>query len=278
MSETAPPLYLTACMTFRDHASYLEEWVEFHLLVGVERFYLYDNGSTDDPEQVLAPYIEDGTVVLHHRPGEGERYRALDHCVETYRDEARWIAFFDVDEFLFSPTGELVPEILRDFEQWPAVGVHSATYMTSGHKTRPSGLVIENYLLRRALRSRAIKSIVDPRRTVRCVGGHNFVYESGHAVDVEKQPIEGPRTERWYTPENESEQLLRINHYYTKSEEELREKWSVPRPDTKQMRDPAELERILNVPANIRDERILTYLPALKDALSASRAAKQGPV
>ena len=38
------------------------EWIEFHRLVGVERFFLYDNGSTDDHREVLAPYVEEGIV------------------------------------------------------------------------------------------------------------------------------------------------------------------------------------------------------------------------
>lgn len=270
MSSPEPPLYLTACMTYSNHASYLEEWVEFHRLVGIERFFLYDNGSTDDHREVLARYVEEGIVVLHEWPGSNRRYAALDHCVSTYRDEARWIAFFDVDEFLFSPSGKPVPEMLRDYEPWPALGVNSAVFLTSGHKTRPPGLVIENYLLRRQLRTRAIKSIVDPRRTVRCVGGHNFVYSSGHAVDVIKRPVHGSGTDR-YVPE--SEQILRINHYFTKSEEELRDKWLAPRPDTKALRNPAALEEVLSRQADILDEKILMYLPALKEALG--RRAEQ---
>jgi hypothetical protein len=252
-------------MTYANHASYLQEWVEFHKLVGIERFYLYDNGSNDNHEEVLAPYVEEGTVVAHTWPGVHQRYAALDHCVKTYRDEARWIAFFDVDEFLFSPSGKPVPEILRDYEEWPAVGVNSAVFLTSGHKARPPGTVIENYRMRRPLNHRAIKSIVDPKRTPHCEGGHYFAHDSGHAVDVDKHPVEGPRTER-YTPGSET--ILRINHYYTKSEEELREKWSVPRPDTAEMRDPAEFERLINLPHDDLDEKILMYLPALKEALA----------
>ena len=38
--------YLAASTIYRDDAEYLPEWIEFHRLVGVERFFLYDNGST----------------------------------------------------------------------------------------------------------------------------------------------------------------------------------------------------------------------------------------
>ena len=52
--------YLAACTIYRDAASYLAEWIEFHRLVGVERFFLYDNGSVDDHREVLAPYVDAG--------------------------------------------------------------------------------------------------------------------------------------------------------------------------------------------------------------------------
>jgi hypothetical protein len=257
-------------MTYKDHASYLQEWVEFHMLVGIERFYLYDNGSSDDHEEVLAPYIEEGIVVLHDWPGAQRRHAALNHCVETYRDEARWIAVFDVDEFLFSPEGTPVPEVLREFESWPGVGVNLVLFGTSGHVTRPDGLDIENYLYRATGKgAKWIKSIVDPKRTVRCVGGHNFIYESGHAVDLHKQPIDGWLSETYI------DSPLRLNHYYTKSLEELKAKFATPRPDTGELRPPLDLEKMARVEARYaRDETILMYLPQLKAALG--RRAQKG--
>lgn len=263
MIEREAPRYLAACMTYKDHASYLREWVEFHLLVGIERFYLYDNGSSDDHEEVLAPYVEEGIVALHDWPGVTQRHAALNHCVETYRDEARWIAFFDIDEFLFSPEGTPVPEILRDFEPWPGVGVNQMLFGTSGHVTRPEGLDIENYLYRgKGKSNKWIKSIVDPKRTIRCVGGHNFLYQSGHAVDLHKQPIDGWESETYI------DSPLRLNHYYTKSLEEVQAKFATPRPDTGELRPPLDLEKMAKVEARyVRDETILMYLPQLKAAL-----------
>ena len=59
---------------------------------------------------------------------------AFDHCIEHHRDDSRWIAFIDIDEFLFSPTGTPVPEILRDYEDWPGVGVNRVPFGPSGHR------------------------------------------------------------------------------------------------------------------------------------------------
>ena len=93
--------YLALATAYRDDAPDLREWIEFHRLMGIERFFLYDNGSTDDHREVLAPYVREGTVVVHDWPipvmGDTGRpsglIRAFDHCVSEHRDGPRWIGF-----------------------------------------------------------------------------------------------------------------------------------------------------------------------------------------
>ena len=60
--------YLVACAIFRDEAPFLAEWIAFHRLVGVDHFFLYDNGSQDEPESVLAPFLAEGCVTLKPWP------------------------------------------------------------------------------------------------------------------------------------------------------------------------------------------------------------------
>src|SRR5262245_48829439 len=55
---------LSFCMIFQNDAPYLKEWIEFHRLVGGQHFYLYNNLSTDNYQEVLAPYIREGIVEL----------------------------------------------------------------------------------------------------------------------------------------------------------------------------------------------------------------------
>src|SRR5688572_26300793 len=137
--------YLAICAVYRNEGPYLREWIEFHRHVGVERFFLYNNRSTDDHLDVLQPYIDAGIVVWEDFPEFPPQLKCFEECLATHRDDARWIAFIDIDEFLFSPTERPVSEILRDFEEHPAVGVNCLAFGTSGHQTPPPGLVIENY-------------------------------------------------------------------------------------------------------------------------------------
>jgi glycosyl transferase family 92 len=264
--------YLSACAMYRDHAGYLVEWIEFHRLVGFERLFLYNNLSTDEHREILDPYIKDGTVVLQDWPHQYVRtdgrphglLLAYDHCLETRGAQTRWIAFLDIDEFLFSPSGELVSEALREYERWPALVVSRAEFGTSGHRTRPPGFVIENYLQRSRYRPDSIapiKSVVDPNRAIRAASIHHF-HLKGVAVNEKKQPFTGGSGRRTWV----SFERLRINHYRTKSEEELRQKlelWESIGYARPQHSGPGAVER----PGEL-DETITQYVPVLRDAVN----------
>src|SRR5436190_16826680 len=96
--------HLALCAIYRWEADYLREWVAFHRLVGVERFFLYDHESTDGHRSELAPFVDDGTALIHDWPVNPGQREAYDHCVAEHGHESRWIAFIDIDEFLFSPS------------------------------------------------------------------------------------------------------------------------------------------------------------------------------
>jgi hypothetical protein len=266
---------------YLDEADYLREWIEFHRLVGVERFFLYDHESTDRSNEVLAPYVEDGIVLIHHWPVYPGQIEALNDCIERHREDSRWIAFIDIDEFLFSPTGKRLPDILREFEQHPGVVASWVMYGTSGHLKKPPGLVIENYTRRKEYPPGAkehVKSIVDPRQIEGCRSGHFFDYrDGGVAVDEEHRPhIEPPRS--MFGPVTFSK--LRVNHYCRRSWEEYQRKLSRPRADTGELRVDDERtrerrERKLNA---VHDDAITMYVPALRERLAATRPSAAADV
>jgi hypothetical protein len=278
MNQTMP--YLAVCSMYRDHAHYLREWIEFHRLVGVERFFLYDNGSADDHLEVLAPYT-DGEVVVHpwSSPASVKQgapwglSAAFDDCLRRHRHDARWIAFIDVDEFIFSPTGRRLPEVLTGFEAWPGVCVSRVDYGTSGHRSKPPGLVIESYLHRRSYESgykELVKSIVDPARTRRCFNAHRFLYEDGFAVDENGRPLDESAPNR----SDVSLSLLRVNHYLTKSEEEYREKaaqWTAAGMPRSKLRPAEQQPGWLESLQGEYDDAITAYVPDLREALARVR-------
>ena len=265
--------YLAVCSVFRNQAEYLEEWLEFHRLIGTERFFLYDNESTDESLEVLQPYVGAGIVVVHDWPTPPSVERgvpwdliaAFNDCVQSHRHDARWIAFMDIDEFLFSPTGRPLPEVLADYESSPGVFVGRIDFAMSGHERKPAGLVIENYLQRRNTGvATDIKSIINPQRTVRCHNAHVFIYEDGTPVDERQRPIPGPPFSR----DGITMTKLRINHYITKSRDEYRKKLQLW--EAAGVRK-VEMDHWRNTYKE-HDDTITMYVPALRKALrSASR-------
>ena len=260
---TRPPIGVAVCAIFRDEARYLAEWVSFHRVQGVERFYLYDNRSSDDWRSELEPEIAAGIVEVQHWPFVPGQGRAYEDCLRRHRNDARWIAFIDIDEFLFSPTGKPLPEILRGFDTHPGVVVDWRIYGTSGFEHPPEGLVTENYLWRGPddnIANRFVKSIVYPRRALGWVSPHYFRLQ-GNPVGEDRRPVL-VRDAHGGARESAAE-LLRINHYYTKSEEEFRRKAASP------------VASRFPIPADaVRDETILQFGSKLRAVLS-SRAAQR---
>lgn len=268
--------YFSVCSIYRDMAHDLREWIEFHLLVGAERFYLYNNESADNHREVLRPYLEDGTVVLHDWPWVVPVItRSIQHCLDEHGHESRWIAFLDTDQFLFSPTMRPLPEILPEYEQWPGVGVNEMRFGPDGHLTRPpDSLVIDTFRLRDgwpATKKQAtlIKSIVDPARVESARNPHGFSYREGLAVDEHKQPIED-----WSTQQR-SCSILRMNHYLTKSVEEFEQKHARLRPDTGTYRRNKDPQATIRNSSVVRDDLITAYLPRLREALAARDEAER---
>lgn len=259
--------YLSIVAIYRDEAVYLKEWVEFHRIVGVERFFLYDNFSVDDHREVLAPYLDEGIVVLREWPVFPGQIPAYDDALRRHRSESRWIAFIDLDEFLFSPTGEPLPEILREYEEHPGVLANWAVFGSSGHLIRPPGLVIESYTRRMDPEDgpQQSKTILDPSRAERCGGAHFFLYQDGvgYAVDELHRPVPYGRTSSLAFDK------VRVNHYYSKSIAEGKAKLERYAPTTGNPRTAARnrLELVDKSLNDVVDETILMYAPELRRRL-----------
>lgn len=215
---------LSVCAIMKDEAPYLIEWLEFHKIVGVERFYLYNNNSTDNTLDIVQPYVQSGEVVLHDWPfSPKQQASAYEHCLEEYQQESEWITFLDLDEFLFPTEKDNLIEVLEEFDSVPAVGVNTLIFGSCGHETRPEGLQIENFTQRSQddfEPNRYIKSIVRPQQILRPNCPHFFVPVNNELFTVTEnnEPLTSSISERL------SVQKLRVNHYYTRSKQEMKQK------------------------------------------------------
>jgi hypothetical protein len=91
---------------------------------------------------------------------------ACQHCLDTHRHEAKWLAFIDLDEHLFNPTCASLPQTLERFEAHPGVAVNWLYFGSSGRDER-EGLLVTEALTRRAS-TRWNRDHRSPRTVVEC--------------------------------------------------------------------------------------------------------------
>jgi hypothetical protein len=203
----------------KDEASYIVEWLEYHLLVGVDKFFIYDNESKDNLKEVLAPYIKEGIVEYSFFPGKLQQIPIYNDAIKRYRFSSFWLAFIDVDEFIVPVVSKTIPDFLHEFEGKPGVEINWVLYGSGGHQKKTDGLVLEKFKCHDEWDSRynhTVKSIVNPR-CVFFMTAHIAEYIDGKkSVDSDKNENLMSGFERCALHDK-----IRINHYYSKSLEEF---------------------------------------------------------
>lgn len=123
---------VSICAIFKNEARYMKEWLDFHILVGVEHFYLYNNNSTDGYMEILQPYIEKKLVTYVEWPYKQGQISAYLHCIDNFKTESRWIGFIDLDEFVTPITHSNVCDFLKYYENHGSVWVPWKIFGSSG--------------------------------------------------------------------------------------------------------------------------------------------------
>lgn len=220
--HTPPASYLSVCAIAKNEGPYFKEWLEWHLGKGVEKFYIYDNESTDGTRELLEPYIRSGIVDYKYWPGHRQQLAAYDDCLENNRLSSRWMAFIDLDEFIVPVRDASIPEFLKGLESFAAVEINWLVYGSGGRKDKTPGTMMERFRFHSKPEhylNRHVKSIVNPRRVFTMIGCHEVARISGDTADSHGQPVR-----RHFREREPQQDIIRINHYAVRSYEEFIEK------------------------------------------------------
>ena len=123
---------VSLCLIFKDEEKYLDEWLTFHRLIGVDHFYLYNNNSSDNFRAILSSYINEGLVTLIDWPHDYQQVEAYKDCYERFRAETQWLGFIDTDEFLNILEDNDIKDFLSKFDSFPALYFQWKMFGTSG--------------------------------------------------------------------------------------------------------------------------------------------------
>jgi hypothetical protein len=280
---SAPKFKLVISVMVRNEEPYLDEWLEFHRMMGVEHFYIYDNGSSD------------GTVAKLRQSSHADRITLIDwanflfgwegvagplgrmqrlamlHSIANYGHLTEWMAFVDADEFLFpAKTGTLL-DILDEYDDLESLSVYWNMFGTSNHLAKPDGLVTENFTRRSRRRAGPhknlcrVKTIVRPRAVRGVHNTHTLILQNGYPESwTEKRVHIGFADHR---PQHFSDEIVRINHYYSKSKLEYYKRRGAPKEGAR--RDFRSNDGLLNYidQDTVEDLTIQRFVPELKRRL-----------
>ncbi|CAM6063864.1 unnamed protein product [Sphagnum tenellum] len=103
---------ICSCTMIQNGAKFLREWVLYHSHLGVEKFFLYDNNSDDELEEVVAT-LSSFNVTRQAWPWVKTQEAGFSHCALQAQSQCTWMLYTDIDEFLFPGYKRSSPSILE---------------------------------------------------------------------------------------------------------------------------------------------------------------------
>lgn len=212
---------------FKNEYPFILEWLAYHQSLGIDKFYIADNISSDGSSELLAALDSIGLIKRLPYPTQPNTPPQLGAYREILNNAKpdEWIAFIDADEFL-SPQdyedGLMSIKPLLDDPEVGAISIHWAVYGSSYSILPSNGLVIERFTHRATEHHPVnthykslvrVQAVIDtgptPHAFTIC---HDQKFVMTNGINQDKQDGIGESTV--WSP-------LRINHYVIKSKAEF---------------------------------------------------------
>ena len=285
----------TACViaTARNEGVYLLEWIAYHRSLGFEHFFLYSNDNDDGSDSLLSALADagvitwlDNQVVQHVSP----QLKAYAHAFNFLPDvlDYEWALVIDADEFLVLDTNRF--RTVSDYLAWQAllptdaVALNWLMYGTFGAlHYDPQQLLIERFAKRFSGVNMHIKCFCRPSMFS---GSHaHYPRTSVGQNPVFRDSVGNPYVhcdEEFAFARHPRDDTAWINHYWSKSMDELLVKFSRNRGDMALVsaRSPNLIaediaSRVLACEADaetVEDRRILQCAPNLRSEMEVLRS------
>ena len=211
--------YTAICLVIKDENRYLKEWIDWHVKLGFEHFYIYDNGNVDNVNDIVPMYdevIQENITVVNWRGHHSHiQQDAYNHFMQNYKQDCRWVLCIDSDEFVRFTDGNTtnVNEFLRGYEDYTEVWGYEVEYGADGQEKYEDKPVRERFTtIVESTLGYYWKNFVQPNRIT------NWIMHYAN-YDPDKNLL--------FKNEEENKNLFVIDHYYTKSWEEWCDKIKV---------------------------------------------------
>ena len=239
----APSKRLCVLTTMRDEGPYILEWLAHHRRLGVDHFFIYSNDNKDGSDDLLGALSRSGVITwIENKDATSNiQIKAYAHCLSIVPGilDYEWCALLDADEFIVVQDGVFdgIGEYLTWQEARPVdvVSLPWAIFWSSGQARWTDELSLKRFD-RQNHGSGLGKSVFRPRKFTFSYPHHPASADHTAAVIVRDNTGDAITYRRGQMTGHEiPEARYRaawINHYFSRSAEELLWKWSRGRGDS----------------------------------------------
>jgi hypothetical protein len=157
----------------KDEEHILNEWIVYHILLGIEHIFIYDDNSkipvSETIKELPKNILEKVTVYrleeldsniyneetfinssyynenLYLKMKEYKQLYFLNHFVFNNKNVSEWCFFCDCDEFLYLNNNDNIFDFLKKYHEHDIIYIPWLMYGSSYHIEQPKGLVINNF-------------------------------------------------------------------------------------------------------------------------------------
>ena len=221
------------CAIALNEERYIDEWIKYHLFLGFSHIYIYDNSANN----ILKDKKSDRVTIIPF-PGISKQLQAYDIFILQYKKKHTWCAFIDCDEFIVLKKHDNIISLLNDYDNCSAIALNWVMFGTNNEKEYRDEPVTKRFTY-------CSKSIHDH---IKCIAKLSYIhnYENPHRplllkgviFDTNRNTVSDS-----FNPDGDTK-IACIHHYYTKSEQEFREKIERGKADIVEKRSLNELDDI----------------------------------
>lgn len=215
------------CAIAKDENSYVLEWAAYHLGIGFDHVFIYDNQSKNPLVNEFAGNKADKYVTITRWPtalGRNAQIEAYAHCIEHHGSRFDWIAIIDLDEFINLKMDKSINDFLSRFENADGIVVNWRIFGSSGEQTYRPAPTMARFTRASPVSfhpNGLVKSIFRPRSVVGFRVHHALYREDALVLTTARLRMHGTD---YVDPIMINLAEAQINHYFVKSREEWRTK------------------------------------------------------
>ena len=201
------------CAIALNEEPYIDEWINYNLALGFSHIYIYDNSNDNS----LKNKKTDKVSIISF-PGKLRQLEAYDIFKIQYRNKYKWCAFIDCDEFIVLKKHNDILSFLDEYSDCESIALNWIMFGTSNEKEYRADFVTRRFRYCSNIVNLQIKCICQLNHIYKYTSPHKPQLLSGHVYDTNRKIVDTV-----FNPDGDSK-IACIHHYYTKSEQEFRDK------------------------------------------------------